>query len=90
MPRQRPAALVGRARTVGIEQEKLADILKDERPRGRLLQTGGGPMADFENVVRAWASPLTSSGVCRGRRRRNSYIDTLERAGLSQQEMTFI
>lgn len=41
------------ARTVGIEQEKLADILKDVNDRvGDFLQTGGGPMADFfENVA---------------------------------------
>ncbi len=31
-----------------IEQEKLADILKDVNDRvGDFLQTGGGPMADF-------------------------------------------
>ena len=46
------------ARTVGIEQEKLADILKDVNDRvGDFLQTGGGPMADFfESVApRVWA-----------------------------------
>ena len=39
--------------TVGIEQEKLADILKDVNDRvGDFLQTGGGPMADFfENIA---------------------------------------
>ena len=39
--------------TVGIEQEKLADILKDVNDRvGDFLQTGGVPMADFfENIA---------------------------------------
>lgn len=41
------------SKTVGIEQEKLADILKDVNDRvGDFLTTGGGPMADFfENVA---------------------------------------
>lgn len=41
------------ARTIGVEREKLTDILKDVNDRvGDFLQTGGGPMADFfENVA---------------------------------------
>jgi hypothetical protein len=36
------------AQTVGIEQDKMADILKDVNDRvGDFIQTGGGPMADF-------------------------------------------
>ena len=36
------------AKTVGIEQEKLSDILKDVNDRvGDFVTTGGGPMADF-------------------------------------------
>ena len=39
--------------TVGIESEKLSDILKDTNDRvGDFLQTGAGPMADFfENIA---------------------------------------
>ena len=41
------------ARTVGVEQDKVADILKDVNDRvGDFLATGGGPMKDFfENVA---------------------------------------
>ena len=41
------------AKDVGIEQEKLSDILKDVNDRvGDFLTTGGGPMADFfENIA---------------------------------------
>lgn len=36
------------AKSVGVEQEKLADILKDVQDRvGDFLATGGGPMVDF-------------------------------------------
>ncbi len=37
----------------------------------------------------AWASRPTSSRGYRGRKPFQLYVDTLERAGLSQQEMTF-
>ena len=79
------------ARTVGIEQEKLADILKDVNDRvGDFLQTGGGPMADFFERV-APRVGVTAEQFVRlsGPEALQLYIDTLERAGLSQQEMTF-
>lgn len=79
------------ARTMGIEQQKAADILKDMNDRvGDFLQTGGGPMKDFfENVA-----PLV--GVTADQFRNLSgpdalalFVDTLERAGASQQDFTF-
>ena len=79
------------ARTVGIEQEKLADILKDVNDRvGDFLQTGGGPMADFFEKV-APRVGVTAEQFARlsGPEALQLYIDTLERAGLGQQEMTF-
>ena len=79
------------ARTVGIEQEKLADILKDVNDRvGDFLQTGGGPMADFFKTV-APRVGVTADQFARlsGPEALQLYVDTLERAGLSQQEMTF-
>ena len=79
------------ARTVGVEQEKLADILKDVNDRvGDFLQTGGGPMADFFEKV-APRVGVTADQFARlsGPEALQLYIDTLERAGLSQQEMTF-
>ena len=79
------------ARTVGIEQEKLADILKDVNDRvGDFLQTGGGPMADFfESVAPKVGVTADQFARLSGPEALQLYIDTLERAGLSQQEMTF-
>jgi hypothetical protein len=79
------------ARTVGIEQEKLADILKDMNDRvGDFLQTGGGPMADFfENVAPRVGVTADQFARLSGPEALQLYVDTLERAGLSQQEMTF-
>ena len=79
------------ARTVGIEQEKLADILKDVNDRvGDFLQTGGGPMADFfENVAPRVGVTADQFARLSGPEALQLYVDSLERAGLSQQEMTF-
>lgn len=79
------------AQAVGIEQEKLADILKDVNDRvGDFLQTGGGPMADFfENVAPRVGVTADQFARLSGPEALQLYIDTLERAGLSQQEMTF-
>ena len=47
------------AQTVGIEQEKLADILKDVNDRvGDFLTTGGGPMADFFESIAPKVYPM--------------------------------
>ena len=79
------------ARTVGIAQEKLADILKDVNDRvGDFLSTGGGPMADFfENVAPQVGVTADQFARLAGPEALQLYVDTLERAGLSQQEMTF-
>jgi len=79
------------ARTVGIEQEKLADILKDVNDRvGDFLQTGGGPMADFfESVAPRVGVTADQFARLSGPEALQLYVDTLERAGLGQQEMTF-
>jgi hypothetical protein len=56
--------------TVGIEQEKLADILKDVNDRvGDFLQTGGGPMADFFETI---APRVCATGCPMTRRVRRS------------------
>ena len=41
------------AKTVGIEQDKLADIFKDTNDKlGDFMQTGAGPLVDFfENIA---------------------------------------
>lgn len=79
------------ARSVGIEQDKLADILKDVNDRvGDFISTGGGPMKDFFEVV------APKVGVTAEQFRKLSgpqalqlYVDTLQKANLNQQDMTF-
>ncbi len=77
--------------TVGIQQEKLADILKDVNDRvGDFLQTGGGPMADFfENIAPRVGVTADQFARLSGPEALQLYVDSLERAGVSQQEMTF-
>ena len=77
--------------TVGIEQEKLADILKDVNDRvGDFLQTGGGPMADFfENIAPQVGVTAEQFARLSGPEALQLYVTSLERAGLGQQEMTF-
>ncbi|WP_416914251.1 phage tail tape measure C-terminal domain-containing protein [Seohaeicola sp.] len=77
--------------TVGIAQEKLADILKDVNDRvGDFLQTGGGPMADFFETI-APRVGVTADQFARlsGPEALQLYVSSLEKAGVSQQEMTF-
>lgn len=79
------------AQSVGIEQDKLADILKDVNDRvGDFMATGGGPMKDFFERV----APLV--GVTADQFRKLSgpqalqlYVDSLEKANLNQQDFTF-
>ena len=77
--------------TVGIQQEKLADILKDVNDRvGDFLQTGGGPMVDFfENIAPRVGVTADQFARLSGPEALQLYVDSLERAGVSQQEMTF-
>lgn len=85
---QRMAAAVG---SVGIEQEKLGDILKDVNDRvGDFIQTGGGPMADFfENIAPKVGVTIDQFKELSGKDALLLYVDSLEKAGVSQQEMTF-
>jgi len=79
------------ARTMGIEQEKLADILKDVNDRvGDFLSTGGGPMADFfEKIAPKVGVTAQQFERLSGPEALQLYVSSLERANLSQQEMTF-
>ena len=85
---QRFAAAAG---TVGIENEKLADIFKDVNDRiGDFLQTGGGPMADFfENVAPRVGVTVDQFRKLSGPQALQLYVKTLQDANLSQQEFTF-
>ena len=79
------------ARTVGIEQDKLSDILKDANDRvGDFLSTGGGPMKDFFEQI-APKVGVTADQFARlsGPEALQLYVSSLEKAGVSQQEMTF-
>ena len=79
------------ARTVGIEQDKLSDILKDVNDRvGDFLSTGGGPMKDFFEQI-APKVGVTADQFARlsGPEALQLYVSSLEKAGVSQQEMTF-
>lgn len=77
--------------TVGIEQEKLADILKDVNDRiGDFVSTGGGPMADFfENIAPLVGVTADQFARLSGPEALQLYVDSLEKAGLNQQQMTF-
>lgn len=79
------------AATVGIEQEKLADILKDMNDRiGDFLTTGGGPMADFfEQIAPKVGVTADSFARLSGPEALQLYVSSLEKAGVSQQKMTF-
>lgn len=79
------------AKSVGIENDKLSDILKDTNDRiGDFVQTGGGPMADFFEKI----GPLVGVTVddfkeLSGPQALQLYVSSLEKANLSQADMTF-
>jgi hypothetical protein len=79
------------ARTVGVEQDKLADILKDVNDKvGDFLQTGAGPLADFfEQIGPKVGITADMFKDLSGKEALQLYVDGLERANLSQAEMTF-
>jgi len=79
------------AKTVGVEQDKVADILKDVNDKfGDFLAVGGGPLQDFfEQIapkvgITADAFRGLSSDEALG-----LYVKTLEKAGVNQQQLTF-
>jgi len=79
------------AREVGIEQEKLSDILKDVNDKfGDFAQTGAGPLKDFfeqiapqVGITQEAFEGLSSSDALA------LYVKSLEEANLSQADMTF-
>lgn len=79
------------AKSVGIEQEKLADILKDVQDRvGDFITTGGGPMADFfENIAPKIGLTAEQFRSLSGPDALGLFVSSLEKAGLSQSEMIF-
>lgn len=85
---QRGAYAVSR---YGIETSKYADILKDTNDRiGDFIQTGGGPMADFfENIAPMVGVTADEFARLSGPEALQLYVDSLEKAGVSQKDMTF-
>lgn len=79
------------AKTVGIEQDKLADIYKDTNDKiGDFLQTGAGPMADFfENIAPKVGVTANQFAKLSGPQALQLYVSSLEKANISQNEMTF-
>lgn len=79
------------ASTVGISQEKLADILKDTQDKiGDFVQTGGGAMADFfERVAPKVGVTADQFRKLSGPQALQLYVSSLEKANLSQSDFTF-
>jgi len=79
------------AKTVGVEMDRTADILKDVSDKvGDFLQTGGGPMADFfENIAPKVGVTAEMFRDLSGPDALKLYVSSLEKANVSQNEMTF-
>jgi len=79
------------ANAVGISNEKLADILKDVQDKtGDFLQTGGGGMADFfKNIAPQVGLTAEQFRKLSGPDALQAYVNALQKAGVSQSEMTF-
>ena len=79
------------SRTVGVEQGKLSDILKDVNDKlGDYLITGAGPLADFFETI----APLVGVTADSFRDLNSAdalqlYVDSLQKANVSQAQMTF-
>lgn len=79
------------AKSVGIEQDKLADILKDVKDRvGDFITTGGGPMVDFfERVAPRVGVTAEQFRNLSGPQSLQLFVDSLQKANLSAAETTF-
>lgn len=76
---------------VGINQEKLSDQLKDFNEKvGEFQQSGGGGMKDFFEQI-APQIDITADAFrnLSGPQALQLYYDSLEKAGLNQQQMSF-
>lgn len=82
-------------KTVGVESEKMSDILKDVNDKiGDYFNTGGGPMKDFFEQMpkRVGKSAKALEKSFKGLSSADAlqlYVSTLEKANVSQAEMTF-
>jgi hypothetical protein len=83
--------LADAAKTVGIEQDKLADIFKDTSDKvGDFLESGGGPMADFfENIAPSVGATREEFIGLTGPEALQKYFDYLVAAELPHERMVF-
>lgn len=83
--------LAAGSQVVGIEQEKLADILKDVNDKvGDFLNTGGGEMKDFfEQIAPKVGVTAEQFRNLSGSQALGLYVSSLEKAKVSQSDMTF-
>lgn len=79
------------ASSVGVEQDKLADIFKDFNDRiGDFRATGAGPMVDFfEQIAPLVGVTADQFQNLSGPQALQLYYNSLEKANLSQADMTF-
>lgn len=79
------------AKSVGFESDKMADIYKDVNDKfGEFLATGGGEMKDFfENVAPKIGLTAEAFRGLSGPQSLQLYYNSLQKAGLSQAQMTF-
>lgn len=78
-------------RKFGVEQDKLADILKDVNDKfGDYAQTGAGPLADFfEQIAPKIGITAAQFESLSSEQKLGAYINALEAANVSQADMTF-
>lgn len=79
------------AQSVGIEQDKLADILKDTNDKvGDFISTGGGELQNFfKNIAPKVGVTADQFRALSGPDALQLYVTSLQKAGLNQQQMTF-
>ncbi|MBN6526335.1 phage tail protein, partial [Acinetobacter pittii] len=79
------------AKKVNVEQDKLSDIMKDVNDKfGDFMQTGGGEMADFfEKIAPKVNVTAKEFQGLSGPQILEKYYQTLQKANVSQAEMTF-
>lgn len=83
--------LAAGAKLVGVEQDKLSDILKDVNDKvGDFLNTGGGEMKDFfEQIAPKVGVTAEQFRNLSGSQALGLYVSSLEKAKVSQSDMTF-
>ncbi len=83
--------LAAGARSVGVDQEKLADIFKDTNDKiGDFINTGGGALKDFfTNIAPMVGVTADQFKKLNSRDALALYVTSLEKANVSQAEMTF-